>query len=650
MSLGLQDGIGNSTWSQVGDNGIEIRIPAALPDGVRPKDLTVSIKDSSILQIAANSTTLLQWRLFAPVLDESTEEAVEWVYEDEHLVVDLKKKVPGGDWKCLLDLPLKKDDPLLMTKESLDELVGTYLPTQRFKTNAAQEETNNALDEVLESSLEEIKAKKPEEETTMETFMKREHEMLEKTMESLKNRLTAAETLVKQAENNQEEIEVCTPEKLKEERDMIPILKTKIEYQEKIMELRSQRMTVDSFVEAIHLGIKQLLIGGGEEGEDLLDEPFANEEEKNLTPLELFTLALSGGDLDEPARLHFLRLAAIQHKHVDSISVLFARFPHHPIGPYLLLERALDDKDLSAEANHMVGDLFSTSSRFFVPMLPVAVYFYQRAAQLGYVASMLSLGLAWSRGYTEDSLLADEVAETLKNTSWFHAWLQKAVDRGSGAALFVMGCLYISGEHGTTPSSKRAKQLLDAAEKTGGEASNLVRNSNLAIKLDELRAKEAEEEKKSIGEAAAGTQAEPAKQQVAPMDDEPAPPRIPPVNEQPKAFEASSKEEAPVSHSNARLSVLSSSSPIVKPEDSSATGQREGIQRTKNMEKSRSDAVRRLSSHFWVKVGKGCLVAYSAFVLAFPLRVMVLPTFYEILSTVAERIPWLMNKDYSGLF
>lgn len=625
MSLGFTESIGSTTWSQVGDDTIELRIPAQLPDGVRPKDLSVTIKDSTILVVAAGPVKIIQWRLYGPVHDESEEEAVEWVVEDDVLVIDLKKKVPGADWTCLLDLPIRPNDPLMVPKEELDKMIAQQFPPQVFPSEKKPEDD---IDAILDATAEEVVSKKKEEEqeeeetdsdpSTIAVYLRHERKNMLNTEKTIKEKLAAAEEAKKKAEEKEGEAESGdkTDEKEESVEDTIPIMKKMLAYHDEIKKLRSQKTTIDSFIEVTRLGIELARVNSGSvralEGLDE-EEPFADEKEKELTPTQLLTLALSGGDLDEPARLHFLRLAAIQHSHAQSIAVLFSRYPNMPIGPHLMLKRALDDKDPSPEANHMIGDLFSSGSKFFVPLFPAALYFYQRAAQQGYVAAMLSLSQMWSRGATENSLLSDEDTDGLKNVSWFHAWLQKASDRGSGAAMFVQGCAYISGDYGLKPSYTKAKALLEAAAKTGGEVELLVRNSNVSLKLERL--KEEEQQQKSGSPATAAT----------------------------TGSSTSASVSAPAS-SEARLSALSSSRAATL-----STDRREAVERSKKVGASTGNlaaGARRM--RFWERVGRNSVIAYGIFTLAFPFRVMFLPYFYELLSGVVQGIPWLANTDYAG--
>lgn len=624
MSLGFTESIGNTTWSQVGDDTIELRIPAQLPDGVRPKDLSVTIKDSTILVVAAGPVKIIQWRLYAPVHDESEDEAVEWVVEDDVLVIDLKKKVPGADWSCLLDLPIRSDDPLMVPKEELDKMIAQQFPPQVF---AEEKKAEDELDALLDATAEEVVAKEKEEAeipndgSTIAVYLRHERQNMMNTEKTIREKLAAAEAAKQKAETDESAEEAgADDEKKAEEEDPIPIMKKMIAYHDEIKRIRSQKTTIDSFIEVVRLGIELARVNSGSvralEGLDE-EEPFADEKEKELTPTQLLTLALSGGDLDEPARLHFLRLAAIQHGHAQSIAVLFSRYPNLPIGPHLMLKRALDDKNPSPEANHMIGDLFSSGSKFFVPLFPVAVYFYQRAAQQGYVAAMLSLSQMWSRGSTENSLLSDEETEALKNVSWFHAWIQKASDRGSGAALFVQGCAYISGDYGLKPSYAKAKALLESAAKTGGEVEQLVRNSNVTLKLEKLK----EEEQKGNSSPSGATNATNA-----------------------ATTSSSSTTVVGPGSSEARLSALSSSRG-----GTISTDRREAVERSKKIAASNGNlaaGVRRM--RFWEKVGRNSVIAYGVFTLAFPFRVMFLPYFYEFLSGVVQGIPWLANADYTG--
>lgn len=599
MSAGFCDSIGNTEWSQVGEEGIEIRIPAVLPDGVRPKDLSVCIKDSTILCISAGPVKIVEWRLHAPVFDESNEEAVEWVVENDHFVIDLKKKHPGTNWSCLLDLPIKDDDPLLVKKEQLDVMAREQFPVQ-----SGEGEGEGEGDE------EDARAG----EASISAYLRHERANMRNTEKSIKEKIDAAKALKEAGDDSQD-----AQEKLQ----FLPCLEKMLEYNTQIMALRREPTSIDSFIKITLMGLQLARLnhsspGGFTEEEE---EEFTGEDEKALSSTELLTLALSSSDLDEPTRMHFLRLAAIHHGHTQSIAVLFGRYPTLPAGPFLMLKRALDDVHPSAEANHMVGDLFSSGSKFFVPLFPAAVYFYQRAAKLGYSAGMLSLAQMWSRGSTENSLLSEKEQEALKNNGWYHGWIQKAVDRGSGAALFVLGCMYLNGDHGVLPSYAKAKQLLEAAAKTGGEVTQLVRNTNVAMKLEELRSKEQKPE------AASATETKK--------------PEAPSAESKKTVANSSSGGAAPPS--GAVVSAGESRINAFKQGGDSAAG----VTRTKKSTGSAAAAARRM--RFWEKAARYSLVAYGLFTVAFPIRVMLLPSFYSAINLVVQSIPWLANPEYTGV-
>lgn len=698
MSLGFSESINGAIWSQVGENGIEIRIPSSLPAGVRPRDLSVCIKDSCILVVSAGPTNIIQWRLYGPVEDETKEGGVEWMYEDEHLVIDLKKKFSGAEWTNLLDLPVRQDDPLLLSKDDLNKMVAQFFPPQIFSEdipeassveNEKKGKDEKDLDDLLDGAVKEVLTKENKEGesnlsnddenennlSSLAAYLRREREMMISSEKTLRERLAAVRAPKEKQEEEKEKVEsteedtakVATSredsedkkkeqmeskEKQEDAAHMTPILEKMLALSQEIRALRCKPSTIDSFIEVTRLSIDVAMANY----ETDVNEPFESEEEKQLTATQLMTIALSDSPLTDAQRLHFLRLGAIHHRHTQCIALMFGKYPNSPLGSYLMLRRALDDKDRSAEANHIVGDLFSSGSKYFVPMFPVAVYFYQRAAQLGYVAAMLSLAQLWSRGSTETSLLSDEEHEGLKNIDRYHKWIQKAVDRGSGASMFVQGCAYINGEYGLQRSYTEAKRLLDAAGKTGDQVSQLIRESNVLLKLEALRKEEEEEKKRgdssnidSFAPTTGSTsgRADSSTDNTAPKSDEA-------LGKGSNASDSSSKTKiSTIASSNSGMVVGASEARLDalralergSGAASGGSGNDAAKERTKRILKSGNAAAAARRMKFWERAGRIGITAYGLFTLAFPLRVITLPYIYEALGAVVKVVPWLGNPD-----
>lgn len=701
MSLGFTESINGAIWSQVGDNGIEIRIPACLPEGVRPRDLSVCIKDSCILVVSAGPKRIIQWRLYGPVEDETNEGGVEWMYEDDHLVIDLKKKISGAEWTNLLDLPVRDDDPLLASKEELNKMIAQYFPPQVIplemveagKEDEKKDEAANELDKLLEGAVKEVITSEDAHNTpadddadeaglsTLAAFLRSERRMMLYSEKTFRERLAEARALAEQQSEEQEKmtedkeemgekkekemkpatspeatnvkanVEKDQKKKAEEAARTIPLLEKMLALTKQIREIRCQRTTIDSFIEVIRLSIDVAMINH----ETDLKEPYESEEEKELTPTQLMTIALSESPLTDTQRLHFLRLAAIHHGHPQCISIMFGKYPDQPIGPYLMLRRALDDSNRSAEANHIVGDLFSSGSKYFVPMFPIAVFFYQRAAQLGYAAAMLSLAQLWSRGCTETSLLSDEEHASLKSIDRYHRWIQKAVDRGSGAAIFVQGCAYLNGEYGLESSYTEAKRLLDAAVKTGASVSQLFRDSNIPLKLDALR-KEEEEKKQSLSKG--GSWTTPTGSATGLKDStgdstkdsndgsltSKKPPSTATLSQGASSGFSLSTTRPVMGASEARLDALQARNKGARA-PSGGGAHDNAKDKAKRMLRGGHAAAAARRMKFWERAGRVAVTTYGLFALCFPLRVMLLPYFYEMIGPIVKAIPWLGNPD-----
>lgn len=604
--------IGKARWTQGedGEASVEIRIPIVLPDGVRPRDLTVEIKDGEILCVSHEETRIIQWRLYAQVKDE-----VEWRVEDDKMVVDLEKKSPVV-WSCLIDLPMKADDPLFTSLEEINRMFATQLPVLpsvgkvagaedddvdegKAEKKEKKEGEDDELDRLLDEVADEV-VKKSEEEVTHDDFIKAELDNYKLEADEIMKKLTEVEAkLIDPTENE-------TTNTAKEQKE---VLTEMLRLHNLCRELRSKPSTLDNFMECTVLDLMKARVNIGVTSLEE-EEEFQDEDEKSLNANELMACGLRlFENKDIKGCLHFLRLAAVHHKHDQSILMLYNIYSHlgSPRGTFLLLKRALDDEDPSAMANQKVGELYDSGARHFLPLFPAALYFFQRAAKLGSVNAMLSLAQLWLRGATDSTMLSEEQMEAQKSVSKYHAWLQKAIDRGCGSAYFVKGCMHIKGEHGVPRSYAQAKENLDAASSAQPEI--IHRAPQIMQMLEAMRAEEEEETsasasaKTSSGAAAAGD----------------------------------GDEEVKVTPSMARLNALGklSGSPSGSP---AGTGSR--------TKRTFTASARRKA--FWERACVTSAVVYGIYTLIFPLRIMMLPLFYSIMGPITDAIPWLGNGGAGG--
>lgn len=596
-------GIGKARWGQgaEGNLGVEIQIPSSLPKGVRPRDLTVEIKDSTVLLVRHGDTTILQWRLYAPVNDE-----VSWRVEDGTMIVELEKK-SDAVWSCLLDLPLRSDDDLLVSVAELNRMFAQQLPhlppaSDPVGSSPKEDESANGkaadfdddLDRLLEEAAEEVQSAKTDEEDTYASFVKAELENYAREVEEIKKKMSEVEEVLMAQEENEATTAALEQKKILEEMLRIHNI---------CRELRAGPSSLESFLECTRLDLRKARVNVGAMTPNE-EEEYANKDEQQMSATELMTAGLKlYSEEDLKGCLHFLRLAAIHHQQEQSIILLYSLYSQlgSPRGAFILLNRALDDVNPSVGANLQVGELYDQGARHFLPLFPASVYFYQRAAKLGSVKAMVSLAQLWLRGSTASSLLSEEQAEAQKSISKYHSWLQRAVDRGCGSAMFVKGCMYLKGEHGVSRSYAQAKEYLDAANASQPEI--LKRAPQIPLLLESLRTE--------VSKEAAG-------------DEEPQSP----------ATAVTNKADDDVAV--ARLNGLSRTGASFA---SKTTGNPASNPR-------RAKKAFGVSAHrkaFWEKATVTGLVGYGAYVIAFPLRIMALPMVYSILAVVADAIPWLAN-------
>jgi hypothetical protein len=104
------------------DATVEVNVQLDVPAGVRAREIAVSVKEGDIVCVTHKDAVVLQWRLHDDIDPE-----VEWRLEGgNRIVLDMQKKDPEA-WPCLLRLPLKADDALLLTAAEVDALLATEL-------------------------------------------------------------------------------------------------------------------------------------------------------------------------------------------------------------------------------------------------------------------------------------------------------------------------------------------------------------------------------------------------------------------------------------------------------------------------------------------------------------------------------------------
>jgi hypothetical protein len=586
--------IGNGVvWVQSteeGDTSLEVTIPVVLPAGVRTKELSVLVKDQDVLCIKYKESTLVQWRLYSRVSED-----VEWRAENSNVVVDLVK-AEGATWPCLLNLPMRPDDPLLSTTAELDVLFAKEVkPLPPVKTAPAADEAK--ADAIDEEDLDRMLDETVQEVQELDMYVKAELKGMEEEESEMKAKLQELEESLTTAEDDE------TKETTKKQ---ILLIERMIEIHNKTRELRSHVCTVETFLETQALDLRKSRINVGELNENET-EAFLNDEERGMSAVELFAVgvrALQEQQVDQS--LHFLRLAAVHHKHSQSISVLFRLYSElgSPRGAYILLQRAKEDDDaLDVTSNLQVAEMFDRGARHFPPILGAAIYFYQRAARCGSVHAMIGLAQLFLRGSTTATTLNEEEREANIDKKKYHAWLEQAIGRGSGAALFIKGCMHLRGEHGCEKSYRVAKDYLERSGKCQPEI--IKRSAGVNAALEKLRIEE---------DAASGNTTELGS---------PASPPTPPSSPT-RGLTTVPQRNAPKVDVAARLAALDSQSTPLSPAD--------GARKPAKKAGGSHAAASARSRAFWERATVTGTAVYVVYTLAFPIRVLLLPQFYTAIQ------------------
>ncbi|CAD2218794.1 hypothetical protein AGDE_08775 [Angomonas deanei] len=497
-------------------------------------------------------------------------------------------------WPSLIMLPLKEGDELLVSTEELDRMLKSQLPSLPTIADEKKEaaEEGEDLDRLLDEAANEVTKKdENEEELGYGAYIAAELKNFKQEADEIEKALKDVNESLEKGLEGEEETAALKKKKILEEMGRL---------HDEMRELRTKEGSLANLIQTTTLDIKKGRVNVGLMGDEGEVEEFQSEEEKAMTATELMARGLQAFETQLESTLHFLRLAAIHHNHDTSIVLLYDIYSQigSPRGAFMLLQRALDDKNISAICNHKLGELYDSGARYFIPLFPAAVHFYQRAAKTGHTNAMLSLAQLWLRGSTETSMLSEDEAEALKDMRKYHAWLDKAADRGAGSALFVKGCMHIRGEHGAVKDYKTAKKYIDGAM---GAQPELMKNAaKILLLLEQLRAEEetASNPPSSVTPSTQPSSAQPVAKSLN-------------VDRDPQAFDKAAK----------RLGTLTQGMTPAQ----STTAQR-----------AKPGSAKR--KQFWERAAVASVVGYGLYTLAFPIRALLLPFFYDIVSSFTESI------------
>lgn len=651
--------VGDAQWKQGADEkdpALEISVPLVLPAGTRPKDLQVVMKDAGeIICIKLKEATLLQWRLYARVLPE-----VEWDSSDggSTIVLELQKKDPAL-WPCLLNLPLKPTEKILVTESELDVLFAKEIkplpPIAEKKPEgdgeAAKKEEADAeakppqaaedidLDALLDQAAQEIVDDKK---TTaaggaedLDVYVKAELKGLEEEEKEILAKRQELEELA--ADASKEEDVRRTAER------QIKIVDRMLALHRDMRQQRTLPSTLRNFLAVQELDLLKARCNVGETSEAEI-EAFASDEERELSPHELMSIGIHHLQQQDLApALHFLRLAAVNHKHPTSTTILLRLYSElgSPRGMFLLFKRAmLDMPDLDPQTNLQAAELIDKGSRHFPSIFPAAIFFYQRAAVGGNVHAMMALAQLFLRGATSATTVTEEQRKANVDLAKYHAWLELALDRGASSAYFVKGCMYLRGEHGLQASYTDAKKYIGLALLSQPD---LIRRApNIPTALERLRVEEEARLEGSTGEPATPPSPAPSPVSVSASKVQPTAPAAAP------AAKAGGKAAPPTASDRIakRMVQFDQEAPIDLPR-ADAAGNKKGAPAAggallPGSKKAAAAGAGSLASGvasrlLWERVGKTGVTVYALYSLLFPIRIMLLPHFYTVIQNFLDR-------------
>ena len=389
--------------------------------------------------------------------------------------------------------------------------------------------------------------------------------------------------------------------------------------------LRSEKATIKKFIEVQMADINKARVNIGET-DPYETEEFQDDSEKELSGIQLFRAALQYLNHDPAVAVHLLRLAAIHHHHAPSVVALMSIYTNvpssYPRGASLLLNNAIrgEGHDVEARTNSRVGDLFNSGTRHFPPVFSLAVYFHQRAAVAGNTHSMTALAQLFLAGECSGD---DTMSPSLKrlNTDEKRAnyFLQCAVDRGSIVAYLIRAAQFAKGAEGMP-------QSLDSAEKYYKKAiaaeSSLSSPQSAQMRIGS---------RMTLGELAA---------LFAPKTEAAPKATTTTVSEVKKAGPTTSVKPA---DDDDDIIELRPSAPA-RPSGLTASGARMGYQAggpsgavsapaKRNTGMAASNNKRKSN---WERAARWGITTYALYVVAFPVRLIMLPFFYEVAANVLD--------------
>eukprot|EP00743_Colponemidia_sp_Colp-15_P015704 GILK01018978.1.p1 GENE.GILK01018978.1~~GILK01018978.1.p1 ORF type:complete len:320 (-),score=33.12 GILK01018978.1:209-1168(-) len=304
-----------------------------------------------------------------------------------------------------------------------------------------------------------------------------------------------------------------------------------------------------------------------------------------------------------------------------------------------MLQNALrgEGQDVEARTNSRVGDLFNSGTRHFPPIFSLAVHFHQRAAIAGDTHSMVSLAMLFLSGECSgDDTMTPALKKLNTDVKRANYFIQCAVDRGSIVSYLIRAAQYIDGADGMPKSMDMARKYYEraiTAESSLSSADSKKMRIGTRMTLGDLE-KRLNADKpaaavvvsESPAKAAATTSASTRK--VVEDDDDiielrPSTNR----NAQPSSAGPRFGGMVPSASAGSTSGYSGPTSPT------SAMGGTVAAPAKRNNAFTASANKRKAT---WERVARWGVGAYAVYVLAFPLRLIVLPFFYEKAAMIMD--------------
>ncbi|KNH09542.1 hypothetical protein XU18_0227 [Perkinsela sp. CCAP 1560/4] len=565
-------------WRQ--DNGhlnIDLIISIPPKDPQSPRKFKVKA-DGENLEVSLNDATVFTWVLFDSVQDDP-----EWETHSEELHISLTK-TSEDPWKSALRNPVpyptstESADSVMLTDNMLNAIIGTE--TYSFSKFHEQEKVDSDLDSILEDVL--------ASETSMSPHEAREKEYYN--------------SLVMEIQSLQENTSTDEPENK-------ALTERIIQYDEKILSIRSSEPSLTSMLDATEFELVRLKAIAGDTAE-AEEEAYLSAAEESLSGSELFAHGIVALEQQNGAEgLRFLRLAALRHNHPQSVINLVRIYMESEMEAkalQILLKSARQSTD--PLINFTMAQMFDNGVNGLRPLFALALYFYQRAASQGETTAMCFASALHLRG----ACTAAEGHHKVSGSQRAAQWMRFALERGSifayklelelhlGTSRDMMSNPLIEGlaeNTSVSPSYHEAHKYYQLLNDTSREM--LKQIPQLEKRLNELRPIEAEGMVKEKESTSVRPQSAPVAQSVS-----------------------SKSDESVVTTSNTRKSRLQRASRAA----------REGMA----THAPRSEIVQAFSREKCEKWALYSALAGSAYVLAFPLRVIAFPWAVQTLENIAS--------------